>query len=229
MRQEVVDTARHDVRTPVGAGKGFALLLQRKRDRMSPEQLETALQGLVDSFTRIEEFSERLLLDERSATAGTVPQWALVEIAPLLADVARDGAAITGRDGAVVCVRDDDAPGRLAGDPVMVREVLDNLVGNALKHAGSATVTCRAEGEQVRFDVRDDGPGIAEAEQGHLFDRWTRTASTRQSAVEGFGLGLSIVKRLVVAHGGTLASAPGSARAPRSGSPSRPRPLPETA
>jgi signal transduction histidine kinase len=86
----------------------------------------------------------------------------------------------------------------------MVREVLDNLVGNALKHAGSAAVTARAEGEHVRFDVRDEGPGIPEDEQSRLFDRWTRTTEARKGAVGGFGLGLSIVKRLVVAHGGTL-------------------------
>ncbi len=82
VRQEVVDTARHDIRTPVGAGKGFALLLQRRRDRMSPEQVESALQGLVDAFTRIESFSARLLLDERSAVAGVEPVWTQVEVEP---------------------------------------------------------------------------------------------------------------------------------------------------
>lgn len=86
----------------------------------------------------------------------------------------------------------------------MVREVLDDLVGNALKHAGSAAITARFDGEHVRFDVRDEGPGIAEEEQVRLFDRWTRTEDARRGAVHGVGLGLSIVKRLVVAHGGTL-------------------------
>jgi signal transduction histidine kinase len=100
VRQEVVDTARHDIRTPVGAGKGFALLLQRKRDRMSPEQVETALQGLVDSFSRIEAFSQRLLLDEQTA-AGVEPQWGAVAVAPLLESVRRDAAALTGREDVV--------------------------------------------------------------------------------------------------------------------------------
>ncbi len=203
VRQEVVDTARHDIRTPVGAGKGFALLLQRRRDRMSPEQVETALSGLVDSFTRIEAFSERLLLDERSATAGVEPQWTDVDVEALLRALERDGAALTGTDDAVLGDR-TDAPPTLAGDAEMVREVLDNLVGNALKHAGSARITARLEGEHVRFDVRDEGPGIPEEEQAHLFDRWTRTDASKRTAVRGFGLGLSIVKRLVVAHGGTL-------------------------
>ncbi|MCW2776677.1 MAG: phoR [Frankiales bacterium] len=203
VRQEVVDTARHDIRTPVGAGKGFALLLQRRLDRMSAEQREVAFAGLVDSFARIEAFSSRLLLDERSATAGVHPVWSDVEVGPLLAAVQRDARASTGLEDAVVC-SSEGAPATLAGDPEMVREVLENLVGNALKHAGSAAVTARAEGDQVRFDVRDEGPGIAEEEQAHLFDRWTRGDASRRGGVGGFGLGLSIVKRLVVAHGGTL-------------------------
>lgn len=203
VRQEVVDTARHDIRTPVGAGKGFALLLQRRRDRMSPEQVETALQGMVDAFERIESFSARLLLDERTASAAVDPAWAVVDVDPLMRAVQRDAAALSGREDAVTWLH-DDAPETLAGDPEMVREVLDNLVGNALKHAGTAVVTARVEGDHVRFDVRDEGPGIPEAEQAKLFDRWTRTDATRRAAVDGFGLGLSIVKRLVVAHGGTL-------------------------
>ena len=100
-----------------------------------------------------------------------------------------------------------DAPTVLAGDAELVREVVDNLVGNALKHAGAAgpvTVTVRSEGEQVRLDVRDQGPGIVESEQSALFERWSRTDASRAALVPGLGLGLSIVKRLVLAHGGLL-------------------------
>jgi len=98
-------------------------------------------------------------------------------------------------------------PPYLAGDPEMVREVLDNLVGNALKHAPNGTlvvVSARSEGDQVRLDVRDQGPGIPDSEQSRLFERWTRTDSSRSRQLPGYGLGLSIVKRLVTAHGGTL-------------------------
>jgi signal transduction histidine kinase len=203
VRQEVVDTARHDIRTPVGAGKGYAKLLSTKLDRMSPAQVEMALHGLTDSFARIEAFSERLLLDERSATAGVDPRWALVELAPVLDSIVRDAQVSAGR-GAVCVDYQDDAPRHAAADPEMLRQVLDNLVGNALKHAGTATVTVRAEGDLVRFDVRDAGPGIPEPEHARLFDRWTRGDRARQGQVQGMGLGLAIVKRLAVAHGGSV-------------------------
>ena len=207
LRQEVVDAARHDIRTPLGAGKGYAALLSTRMDRMSPEQVATALDGLRTSFDRIEAFSARLLVDDRMVAVGVLPVWELLDVGPLLEQVRRDAVAISGRESAVVVLREPDAPAVLAGDAEMVREVLDNLVGNALKHAGAAgpiTVTVRREGEHVRLDVRDQGPGIAQSEQAALFERWSRTGATRAAMVPGLGLGLSIVKRLVQAHGGLL-------------------------
>lgn len=202
-RQEAVDTARHDIRTPLGAGKGFAKLLATRMERMTPAQVQIALDGLTDAFARIETFSARLLLDSRSEAPGLQPEWSVVPVAPLLEALRREAAVVAG-DGALRCTEEATAPTALAGDPEMVRQVLDNLVGNALKHAGAAVVTVRCEGDQVRFDVRDEGPGIAEDEQSRLFDRWTRADTARAAGVPGLGLGLSIVKRLVIAHGGTV-------------------------
>ena len=206
LRQEVVDTARHDIRTPLGAGKGYAQLLARKLDQMSPEQVATALAGLTGAFDRIESFTQRLLVDERRTVVGIEPQWSKVDVTALLDSLQRDAEAATGRD-ALLLEREADAPTSLAGDPEMVREVLDNLIGNALKHSppeSAVVVSVRAEGAHVRFDVNDKGQGIAEADQAALFERWSRTDSSRARQVPGLGLGLAIVKRLVTAHGGTL-------------------------
>ena len=205
-RQEVVDTARHDIRTPLGAGKGYALLLARKMDRMSPEQIATALSGLTQSFDRIESFTQRLLVDSRDQLVGITPALETVELAPMLASVQRDAEVASGRDQVRV-EQERSVPTVVRADPVMLREVLDNLVGNALKHSPEeqlVVVSVRAEGDFVRLDVRDEGPGIEEAEQAKLFERWSRTDSSRARQLPGFGLGLSIVKRLVTAHGGLL-------------------------
>lgn len=207
VRQEVVDAARHDIRTPLGAGQGYASLLATRRDRMTHEQVTTALDGVQSSFARIEAFTARLLVDERQAVVGVVPRWQDVDLVGLLEQVRRDAAVTTGREQAVVVRHGPDAPSTLAGDPELVRQVVDNLVGNAVKYAGDAgpvTITVRREGDQVRLDVRDQGPGIPEAEQSALFERWSRTTASQASRVPGMGLGLSIVKRLVLAHGGLL-------------------------
>ena len=206
-RQEIVDQARHDIRTPLGAGKGYASLLSTRMDRMSPAQVATALEGLRNAFDRIEAFTARLLVDDRLSAVGVTPRWAEVDVVALLEQVRRDAVATTGREDAVLVHHEPDAPATLAGDPEHVREVVDNLVGNALKYGGSAgpvRITVRAEGDQVRLDVRDEGPGIPEGEQAVLFERWSRTDAARAALLPGLGLGLSIVKRLVLAHGGLL-------------------------
>jgi two-component system OmpR family sensor kinase len=204
LHQEVVDTARHDIRTPLGAGKGYASLLARKLDVMSPAQVQSAIAGVTQAFDRIETFTQRLLLDERTELVGVDPQWAQVDLVPLLDSVRRDAEAVVGPAAVEVVY---DGPAVVAGDPEMVREVVDNLVGNALKHSPRGVpvvLSVRPEGTYVRLDVRDEGPGIAEADQSSLFERWTRTDSARSKQLPGFGLGLSIVKRLVTAHHGTL-------------------------
>lgn len=206
-RQQVVDQARHDIRTPLGAGKGYAALLSTRLDRMSPEQVSTALDGLRSSFDRIEAFTARLLVDDRLAGIDLEPRWAEVDVVELLEQVRADAVATTGREDALLVHRLPDAPTHLAADPEHLREVVDNLVGNALKyggHAGPVRITVRSEGDQVRLDVRDDGPGIPEGEQAALFERWSRTDAARAALLPGLGLGLSIVKRLVLAHGGLL-------------------------
>ncbi len=206
-RQEVVDAARHDIRTPLGAGKGYAALLSSRMDRMSPTQVSTALDGLRASFDRIEAFTARLLVDEQLDEAPPAVRWAQVELPDLLERLRLDAAAATGRPDAVRVHTPPGGPTVLAGDPEQVREVLDNLVGNALKyagHAGPVTVSVRSEGDQVRLDVHDEGPGIAEDEQSGLFERWSRTDASRAGLQPGLGLGLSIVRRMVVGHGGTL-------------------------
>lgn len=206
-RSEILSTARHDIRTPLGAGKGYSSLLLTRRDGMTAEQIDSAVTGLKNAFDRIEQMTEQLLMDEQLESAGAEPHWSVVELAPMLEEVGRDAAVVSGRSDAVVVTSGPAAPAALAGDPGMVREVLDNLVGNALKYGGDGgpvTVCVTGAPGWVRLAVSDQGPGIAPAEQDGLFERWTRTASTKQSSAKGFGLGLSIVKRLVTAHGGEV-------------------------
>ena len=177
------------------------------RDRMTPEQITGAVQGLQQAFVRIEQMTEQLLMDEQLESTGAVPHWSIVELRPMLDEVRRDAAVVTGRPDAVVVAQEPSAPSHLAGDPAMVREVVDNLVGNAIKYGGDqgpVVVTLTGDGKHARIEVRDEGPGIDPAEQAQLFERWTRTQSTRGGAAKGFGLGLSIVKRLVTAHGGDV-------------------------
>jgi signal transduction histidine kinase len=207
LRADVVRAARHDIRTPIGAGKGYASLLLSAADRMTPDQVRTALEGLKQAFERIQEMTDRLLVDEELEVVGAQPQWSYIRLVSLLEEVRRDAAVVTGADDVLEVVLEPDAPTDIAGDHAMVREVLDNLVGNALKHAGTSSpvvIAVQPAGPCARVEVRDQGPGISPDDQAALFQRWSRLDSARRSGTAGFGLGLSIVKRLVEAHGGEL-------------------------
>ena len=100
----------------------------------------------------------------------------------------------------------------LTGDRTRLRQVLANLIENAVKYTdsgGRVTVTAEVAAGEVRVSVRDTGIGISETDAPHVWDRLYRADASR--SVRGLGLGLSLVKAIVEAHGGRveLASAPG--------------------
>ena len=99
------------------------------------------------------------------------------------------------------------APVIVQADAGRLRQVLDNLIGNALQHttAGTpVTVTVTAAGGQGQASVTDTGPGLSAAQASQVFDRFYRTDRARSRASGGTGLGLSIAATLVAAHGGTI-------------------------
>ena len=94
----------------------------------------------------------------------------------------------------------------LRANPIRLRQVMDNVVGNAIKYSppsGEIEVSIRAEGDQMILKVTDNGPGIPTSEQSRIFDKFYR-ASNVDSEVEGSGLGLAIVKTIVESHQGRI-------------------------
>jgi signal transduction histidine kinase len=92
-----------------------------------------------------------------------------------------------------------------AGDPAALRQVLDNLVANGVRHAASrVTLAVSRSADRVIVTVADDGPGIPPADRSRVFDRFTRLDDARTRDSGGAGLGLAIVRELVRLHGGTV-------------------------
>ena len=104
------------------------------------------------------------------------------------------------------------------GDEAALRRVFQNLVGNAIKYGGSGGwlgLTVRGSGREVAVTVADRGVGIAPADQPRIFDPFYRSQAVVDAQIQGAGLGLSLVKRIVEAHGGRISvhSAPGEGSA----------------
>jgi signal transduction histidine kinase len=93
------------------------------------------------------------------------------------------------------------------GDAFRLRQLADNLVGNALKYTrpgGSVDVSVRRDGSMVELVVADTGIGIAESDLPRIFEPYFRSETAVESGIPGTGLGLGIVRTIVEAHGGTI-------------------------
>jgi two-component system, OmpR family, sensor histidine kinase BaeS len=210
-RQALLADVTHELRTPlqVIAGNVEAMLdgvHPRDDAHLAPVLAETAVM-------------DRLLDDLRTlslAEAGALPlHREETDARHLLADVVA-GHAAAAREAGVELTAAGGPPIRLDADPVRVREVLANLVVNALRHTpagGSVRLAAAVHGPWVELTVADTGEGIAPADLDRVFERFERRSDTRDSGEDtrradggGSGLGLTIARDLVAAHGGTIAA-----------------------
>ncbi|MCZ2827843.1 HAMP domain-containing sensor histidine kinase [Modestobacter sp. VKM Ac-2986] len=228
MRRFVAD-ASHELRTPLTSIRGFAELHRQGAVR-DPAEVQRLMQRIESEATRMGLLVEDLLqlarLDQQRPL-DVVP----VDLAELTEDALHDARAVQ-PDRPLDLVLDPsltEVPVVL-GDEARLRQVIGNLVTNALTHTPAGTpVTVRLsepadDPDTVCVVVSDAGPGMSAADADRVFERFYRADTSRTRAAGGSGLGLSIVSSLVAAHGGRveLATAPGegatfTVRLPRSG------------
>jgi len=206
LRRFVAD-ASHELRTPLTSVRGYAELLRKGALQDESERVQAA--------ARIEAEAARMgLLVDDLLLLARLDQGRPLERVPVdLAAVVAEAVA------AAVVVHGDhpvrwhaEAPVPVVGDPVRLRQVVDNLVANALEHTPPGTevqVVARVEGAEAGVSVADTGPGLSQEQAAQVFEPFYRATTARTGA--GAGLGLSIVAALVHAHGGRVAveSAPG--------------------
>lgn len=200
-RQGLLDVALHNIRTPLTVAKGFLATLRSHWDDLSVEDREHAFEAMVRAHDRIERLAEGTLLDDPLGASGGPREVVEVGVVDVL-DELRAAAGAT-----LEATVEPGTPATFLADRRLVRELLDHLVDNAVKHSppGAAVrVTGRGEGPSVRFDVSDRGPGIPPEEQGRVFEQFYRTRQAVEAGLPGNGLGLWIVRRLAGLQGGAV-------------------------
>ncbi len=197
-RRRVADIA-HELRTPLQVLKGE---LEALADGMLDPDPET-LERLVEEVDHLALLVEDLRLISLAESGGLVLQRAPEDLADLLKRTAEVFAAAAAARGVKLEVEAE--PVVVALDAGRMRQVVLNLVDNALRHA-RAQVVVRSwrEGNEACFAVADDGPGIAEEDLPYVFDRFYRADPARTRSSGGSGLGLAIAKAIVEAHGGRI-------------------------
>jgi len=203
LRRFVAD-ASHELRTPLTSIRGYAELFRRgAADR--PADLAVAMRRIESEAGRMGGLVDDLLLLAR-LDEGRPLQRTRVDLALLAQDAAADACAVApDRDVSVVI----NGWALVAGDDARLRQVVGNLVRNALSHtpAGSPfSVEVLGANGSVALAVVDHGPGLTPEQAARVFDRFWRADPSRHraGAPGGSGLGLSIVQALAVAHGGQV-------------------------
>ncbi len=206
----------HEIRTPLNGILGMADLLSMSS--LTEEQLETVRdikqsgQSLLDIINEILDFSKveagKIELDNVVFNLGELVQRVLRMLAVKAFEKKQE----------LLCAVDCDIPDTLKGDPVRIRQVLINLIGNAVKFTDAGEVLFTIEkkketGQEItlEFSVADTGPGIAPDKIPSLFEKFSQVDSSTTKQYSGTGLGLAIAQNLVHLMGGNIAvsSTPG--------------------
>ncbi|MEH0935539.1 sensor histidine kinase [Micromonospora psammae] len=208
MRQFVAD-ASHELRTPLTTIRGFAELYRQGAAR-SPEQTADLLRRIEDEAARMGLLVEDLLLLARLDRERPL-SLAPVEL-PVLASDAVQAARVVAPDRRIELeIEPGSGPLVVHGDDARLRQVIGNLMTNALTHTppdAAVTLRLRAEpGNLAVVEVSDTGPGLSPEQAERVFERFYRADAARTRRAGGItstGLGLAIVAALVAAHHGTV-------------------------
>ena len=203
LKSDFVHTVSHDLRSPLTSVLGYAELVSRVGP-LNDQQVEFLghIRTSVENITSL--VNELLDLSRLEAGVDTRRETIRLEnILKFALDTLEGQFKL--KSLALQSEIAEDLP-EMRGNPIRLRQLLDNLLTNAVKYAPSGTtirVSLRAEDGLLIFSVADDGPGIPRSEQGRIFEKFYR-ASNVPEKVSGTGLGLAIVKSIVDSHQGRI-------------------------
>lgn len=204
LRQDFVANVSHELRTPLTSIKGYAELMSDAPGDAA--QISTYTERILKQSTRMINIIEDLLSLTRIENAESQTALQMTELRPLLERVMQlceEQAALRDLRLALEC--DETLKAQLHA--ALFEQALHNILHNAIKYTYPATqilLKAYREGSDIKIEVTDQGPGIPEADQARVFERFYRVDKARSRAIGGTGLGLSIVKHIVLLHQGQV-------------------------
>lgn len=207
LRDEFLSVVSHELRSPLTPIRGFAQIIGRDLANQEGHEHHVAwlvtMQAQADRMTRL---VDDLLDVSRLRSGRLMIRPAAADLVAICRSVVESRQTGTSNHTIVLDTELDALPASLDSDRIF--QVIDNLVGNAIKYTERGTITVslmeQAFIHRATITITDEGAGIPEAEREELFTPFYRARSAAESAVPGLGLGLYICRELIEAHGGTI-------------------------
>jgi two-component system sensor histidine kinase KdpD len=203
VRDALLASLSHDLRTPLSAIAGAATSLRSLGDRMKPEERVELLTSIEDETARLSRFVANLLDMSRIEAGGLKVNRDFVDVADVVQGAVERSRKAFPKQSVKVNLAPDIPFVR--GDDKLLEQVLFNLLDNAHKYAADsgATIHGRREGQEVVLSVTDEGPGVKPADLEKIFEKFYR-GGRADGRKPGTGLGLSICRGLIQSMGGTI-------------------------
>ena len=205
MKNMLLSVISHELKTPVSVIKGYAGTLARQDANWDRETLTEGLRIIEEEADKLNELIDNLLDASRLQAGGLKLQFTYIDLPSLAEKVVQKLRTQTQRHTFSVDFPPDFPP--VQGDYERIREVLSNLLNNAIKYSpggGLIRVSGTVRDNEVVISVSDEGVGIPEDEQERIFEPFSRVDSSLTRQTPGAGLGLFLVKSVVEAHGGRV-------------------------
>jgi PAS domain S-box-containing protein len=207
MKTSFVSTVSHELRTPLTSIKGFISTLLQDTEGYYDNETRLEFYNIIDQeCDRLHRLiSDLLNISRIEAGRALEMNWKTVNIAAVARRVAAAQQSYTNKHRVVVSIPDDFPT--IVADEDKVNQIIDNLVGNAIKYSpdgGEVEVSGTDEGDTIRVCVSDEGIGIPEAHREKVFERFHRVDTSDTREAQGTGIGLYLVRHLVEMHGGQI-------------------------
>jgi PAS domain S-box-containing protein len=206
LKSEFMSSMSHELRTPLNSILGYTEVMLMGIDGELPSETMEDIQVIHENGQHLLNLINDIL-DLAKIEAGTMTlNLEAVEIAPLLEGVKTNNAGLLLNKPIEMVVEAEKGLPTIQADEVRLNQVLNNLVGNAVKFTEEGNITLRAFSDNgwLCIDVTDTGIGISDEDVQKIFDRFTQADSSNARRAQGTGLGLAITLHLVQMHGGTI-------------------------
>ncbi|MGI6106495.1 MAG: sensor histidine kinase [Lachnospiraceae bacterium] len=207
--RELIRNISHDLRTPITAIQGY---VEGIRDGVAstPEMMDRYLGVILSRTKEMSRLIDELSFYTRMNSEGIPYNFRVLPAADFIRDCAEEFESQLAADGAEFTCESEVQPGtKIAVDSEQMHRVFSNIIGNSLKYADKTPCRIRLQATETKDTVKlvfsDNGRGIAEQDLEHIFERFYRADAARTST-GGSGIGLSIVKKIVEDHGGTVSA-----------------------